>query len=83
MEPVTQQVFCLPVVSCRYQPQISNAVLVEQTDSFLRYQCRYYFKLDGPDKVFCLNSGLWSRLPVCRREYRPSLSCALTAWLQT
>lgn len=60
---------------------VPNGVVMEMTESYLRYQCVRYFKLEGLDRVYCLASGLWSWVPVCRREHQWLLRCGFTGLL--
>ncbi|XP_056912823.1 complement factor H-like [Takifugu flavidus] len=56
-------------LSCGTRPVVTNGALVQVTTSYLRYQCVRYYKLVGPDTVYCQSSGLWTQLPVCEDNY--------------
>ncbi|TNM97920.1 hypothetical protein fugu_014166 [Takifugu bimaculatus] len=56
-------------LSCGTRPVVTNGALVQVTTSYLRYQCVRYYKLVGPDTVYCRSSGLWTQVPVCEDNY--------------
>ncbi|CAN9503145.1 unnamed protein product [Ophioblennius macclurei] len=53
-------------------PVVPNAVLVEDTEMYLKYQCSNFYKLVGLDTVVCYHDGTWSPLPECQVD-----SCGL------
>uniref|UniRef100_A0A669EH73 Sushi domain-containing protein n=1 Tax=Oreochromis niloticus TaxID=8128 RepID=A0A669EH73_ORENI len=53
------------VRSCGARPNIENAVIVEEGPMYLKYQCKSYYRLVGPDTVSCYSDGSWSELPTC------------------
>ncbi|XP_019203751.1 complement factor H-like isoform X1 [Oreochromis niloticus] len=57
------------VRSCGARPNIENAVIVEEGPMYLKYQCKSYYRLVGPDTVSCYSDGSWSELPTCEEAY--------------
>lgn len=79
MESETDQFFSFSAYYCGTRPIVTNGALVEVTKSYLRYQCVRFFKLVGPDTVFCHSSGSWTPVPVCKGENQPRLLCGSNA----
>lgn len=55
---------------------------MQPTPTYLHYQCYPYYKLEGPERVYCLANGLWTQVPVCSRESQPPLRCRVAALLR-
>ncbi|XP_076000765.1 complement factor H-like isoform X3 [Genypterus blacodes] len=56
------------VSRCGDRPLVPNGDVVEETETYLRYQCAAFYKLEGPDRVMCHSHGTWSQLPSCTVE---------------
>ncbi|KAF7661346.1 hypothetical protein LDENG_00263660 [Lucifuga dentata] len=54
---------------CGQKPQINHGDIMESTEMYLKYQCVNFYKLVGPDKVFCYDDGTWSQLPTCKEAF--------------
>ncbi|KAL3988204.1 glutathione peroxidase [Sarotherodon galilaeus] len=54
---------------CGARPYIENAVIVEEGPMYLKYQCKSYYKLAGPDTVSCYSDAHWSKLPTCEEAF--------------
>ncbi|XP_068196169.1 complement factor H-like [Antennarius striatus] len=57
---------------CGAYPTVPNAVVVNENQMFLEYQCTIYYTLDNSGVVRCLSNGKWSHQPICKEAF-----CAL------
>ncbi|XP_065809914.1 complement factor H-related protein 1 isoform X1 [Labrus bergylta] len=57
------------VRNCGTFPTVANGEVVESNESFLKYSCKVFYKLVGPETVLCYGDGTWSNIPICRDAY--------------
>uniref|UniRef100_A0A3Q3F0S1 Sushi domain-containing protein n=1 Tax=Labrus bergylta TaxID=56723 RepID=A0A3Q3F0S1_9LABR len=57
------------VRNCGTFPTVANGEVVESNESFLKYSCKVFYKLVGPETVLCYGNGTWSNIPICRDAY--------------
>ncbi|XP_060900166.1 complement factor H-like isoform X1 [Labrus mixtus] len=57
------------VKNCGTFPTVANGEVVESNESFLKYSCKIFYKLVGPETVLCYGDGTWSDIPICRDAY--------------
>ncbi|MED6285836.1 hypothetical protein CHARACLAT_033300, partial [Characodon lateralis] len=54
---------------CGNRPEVPNGVVVEEGQSYLKYQCPDYYKLVGSDTVVCQSDRTWSEVPRCKEDF--------------
>ncbi|XP_028831772.1 complement factor H-related protein 4-like isoform X2 [Denticeps clupeoides] len=54
---------------CGDPPAIGNGYIANIQSLTITYECKSFYKLQGPSHVTCLNSGQWSELPICMSNF--------------
>lgn len=62
------------VQSCENAPVDPNSVR-EGEQRTLKYECKHFYKLEGPEAVVCQSNERWSEVPICRGKSKELIKC--------